>query len=66
MLKICDAFASKNNVVFSTDPNPALSKTKCLYMIGKKIHSYPALLVSNGKQLPWVRHASHMGNELSE
>jgi hypothetical protein len=66
MLKICEAFATKNNVVFSTDPNPALSKTKCLYMTGKENHSYPAPLVLNGKQLPWVRHATHLGHELSE
>ena len=66
MLKICEAFANKNNVVFSTDPNPALSKTKCLYMTGKENHSYPAPLVLNGKQLPWVRHATHLGHELSE
>jgi hypothetical protein len=66
MLKACADFASKNNVVFSTDPNPVLSKTKCLYMTGKENKSYPAPLTLNGKELPWVRHATHLGHELSE
>ena len=35
-------------------------------MTGKENHSYPAPLVLNGKQLPWVRHATHLGHELSE
>jgi hypothetical protein len=66
MLKTCEAFAIRNNVVFSTDPNPALSKSKCLYMTGKENRDYPAPLQLNGKQLPWVKHATHLGHELSE
>ena len=30
MLKICDEYAEEFNLQFSTDPNPNLSKTKCL------------------------------------
>ena len=66
MLKVCEDFATRNNVVFSTDPNPVLSKSKCMYMTGKENQSYPAPLFLNGKQLPWVRHATHLGHELSE
>jgi hypothetical protein len=66
MLKTCEDFATKNNVVFSTDSNPSLSKTKCLYMTGKENRSYPAPLLLNNEQLPWVRHATHLGHELSE
>ena len=66
MLKVCEQFAARNNVVFSTDPNPSLSKTKCLYMTGKENQRYPAPLLLNGEQLPWVRHATHLGHELSE
>ena len=66
MLKVCESFAKRNNVKFSTDPNPALSKTKCIYMTGKENRVYPAPLLLNGEQLPWVRHATHLGHELSE
>ena len=66
MLKVCQQFAQRNNVVFSTDPIPALSKTKCMYMTGKQNTVYPAPLLLNGEQLPWVRHATHLGHELSE
>ena len=66
MLKVCENFAKKNNIIFSTDPNPALSKTKCLFMTGKENTSYPAELKLNGEYLPWVRHATHLGHELSE
>ena len=38
-LKTCEAFAVWNYVVFSKDPNLALSNTKCLYMSGKKTKS---------------------------
>ena len=32
MVKICEEFGEKNNLMFSTDTNPAKSKTKCLYV----------------------------------
>ena len=66
MLRICEKFAAKNNVVYSTDPNPTLSKSKCLYMTGKENKSYPVPLTLNGKSLPWVRNATHLGHEISE
>ena len=40
MLKVCESFAKRNYVIFSIDTNPALSKTKCLYMTGKENRSY--------------------------
>ena len=44
MLKTCNEYAEEFNLTFSTDPNPALSKTKCLYMCGHMTPVYPALL----------------------
>ena len=35
-------------------------------MTGKENCRYPAPLLFNGEQLPWVRHATHLGHELSE
>ena len=66
MLKVCEDFAKKNNLLYSTDPNPTKSKSKCLYMCGKKTARYPAELTLNGQSLPWVSSAAHLGHELSQ
>ena len=68
MIKICEDFGAKNNLKFSTDDNPAKSKTKCILMCGPKIRNpvYPAPLLLYQKQLPWVSHATHLGHELSQ
>ena len=34
MLEKCEQYAKDHNLVFSTDPDPKKSKTKCLYMTG--------------------------------
>ena len=34
MLDTCQRFARKCNLQFSTDPNPAKSKTKCIFVCG--------------------------------
>jgi hypothetical protein len=67
MLKTCESFALRNNLQFSTDPNPAKSKSKCIFMIGKKKNlPKPAPLILSGKELPWVATATHLGHELHE
>ena len=67
MLKICQEYGVKHNLVFSTDPNPAKSKTKCLYFCGRSHNvEYPAPLILDGKPLPWVITATHLGHELSQ
>ena len=67
MLEICEAYAAKNNVMFSTDPDPAKSKTKCIFVCGnKKKLTRPAPLTLCGRELPWVSTATHLGHELSE
>ena len=32
MLKVCERYAARHNLQFSTDPVPSKSKSKCLYM----------------------------------
>ena len=65
MLAKCEEFARTNNLIFSTDPVPSKSKTKCMFMCGKdKNMKKPKPLVLNGEELPWVETASHLGHEL--
>ena len=67
MLNKCEVYADTNNIMFSTDPDPVKSKTKCIYVCGaKKNLSKPAPLSLCGRQLPWVSSATHLGHELSE
>ena len=66
MLKTCEGFGSRNNLKFSTNPDPGKSKTKCVFFCGKKKLSKPLPLTLYGRELPWVRIATHLGNELCE
>ena len=67
MLRVCEKYALAHNISFSTDPSPALSKTKCLYMCGNmNTRNYPAPLQLNGRDLPFVTTATHLGHELSQ
>ena len=66
MLKACDKYAAEFNLQFSTDPVPALSKSKCLYMCGQIDTEYPKPLQLCGQDLPWVQHATHLGHELHQ
>ena len=66
MLKACEDFGTRNNLLFSTDPDASKSKTKCVFMSGRKKQDKPAPLMLYGRELPFVRNATHLGNELSE
>ena len=66
ILKICEQYATANNLEFSTDPDPQKSKSKCIFMQGNMRKPKPVNLQLYGVDLPWVRTANHLGNELSE
>ena len=66
MLQACETFGNMNNLIFSTDPDPVKSKTKCVYFCGKKKLDKPAPLSLYGRELPWVSSATHIGHLLSE
>ena len=66
MLQACESFGTKNNLIFSTDPDPVKSKTTCVYFCGKKKLDKPAPLSLYGRELPWVSSATHIGHLLSE
>ena len=48
-----EMFASSHNILFSTNPNPSRSKSKCVWFCGKSGEvSYPAPIMLNGDALP--------------
>ena len=52
MVKVCQEYGEKHNLVFSTDPNPAKSKTKCLFLCGRLNNIvYPSPIKLDGNQL---------------
>ena len=67
MLNICESYAAEHNLVFSTDPVPAKSKTKCMYFCGRLGRvKYPEPVQLCGKDLPWVESAVHLGHTLNQ
>jgi hypothetical protein len=67
MLVVCERYGAEHNLVFSTDPVPKLSKTKCIYFCGRNGNvKYPAPVILDGKPLPWVDHAVHLGHVLHQ
>ena len=67
MLDACTAFAARVGLQFSTDPNPAKSKSKAVFVVGRRTDlEKPAPLLLCGKALPYVAHATHLGHELHE
>ena len=42
MVRVCEEYGKEHNMVFSTDPVPTLSKTKCMFFCGNLNNvSYP-------------------------
>ena len=67
MVTVCEEYGSTHNMVFSTDPVPAKSKTKCMLICGKnKVAKYPDPVVLDGQCLPWVETALHLGHTLHQ
>ena len=67
MLKVTETFAEKHNIVFSTHEVPEKSKSKCIWFNGKSGDcKFPANVSLNGKELPWVKSALHLGHKLTQ
>ena len=68
MIKVCETYGAEHNLVFSTDPDPKKSKTKCMYFTRKCQTSvvYPTPVKLDGKNLPWVQRADHLGHVLHQ
>ena len=65
MLTICENFATSHSMLFSTDADPAKSKTKCLVFSRTLNADQVSNVRLNGDSLPWVKSAKHLGNHLS-
>ena len=62
MLNICEEYAGSHNLKFSTDPDPAKCKTKCMAFVQRE-RPLPQLRLC-GNPLPWVTHGKHLGNNI--
>ena len=61
MLDTCEQYALQHNLQFSKDPDPAKSKSKCIYFTGAARNvTLPASLQLFGEELPWVDSAEHL------
>lgn len=67
MVAVCQRYGRENNLVFSTDPNPSKSKTKCMLVCGRdRVQEYPDPIKLEGYDLPWVETALHLGHTLHQ
>ena len=67
MLAVVEEFAAESNIHFSTDPDPAKSKCKLVFVCGRQLGlAKPAPLLLCGRPLPWVSTATHLGHEIHE
>ena len=67
MVTVCERYGKSHNMVFSTDPVPAKSKTKCMLICGKnRVAKYPDPVILDGQCLPWVETALHLGHTLHQ
>ena len=68
MLETCEQYATEHNLQFSTDPDPVISKSKCIFMTGTRLRNRqkPAALCLYGVELPWVASATHLGHDLHQ
>jgi hypothetical protein len=67
MLREVENFAQNSNIQFSTDPDPARSKSKLIFVCGRQPGlAKPAPLFLCGRPLPWVSTASQLGHEIHE
>ena len=62
-----ERYGKEHNMVFSTDPVPSKSKTKCMFFCGhSNAVKYPDPILLDGKLLPWVATAEHLGHTLHQ
>jgi hypothetical protein len=67
MLDTASSFAAEVGLEFSTDVDPAKSKSKAIYVVGRKQGvPKPEELQLSGKSLPWVEKGTHLGHQLHE
>ena len=63
MIDTCADYGKEHGLTFSTSSDPRKCKTKCLAFL-KKDRKIPNLTL-DGKDLPWVDTAMHLGNKIT-
>jgi hypothetical protein len=68
MLQTCEIFTAENNIKFSTNEDPKMSKSKALYVVGPRgaALARPLPLQLCGRPLPWVERSDHLGHALHQ
>ena len=67
MLDVATNFMHSVGLEFSTDPNPNKSKSKAIFVTGRRSAlQKPVNLILCGQPLPWVQHATHLGHKFHE
>ena len=66
MVDTCSNYAINHNLLFSTNPDPSKSKSKCMYFDHRSRvnNNNLACILLNDKRLPYVTSAKHLGNTL--
>ena len=65
ILKTCETFAEEHNLQFSTNPNPAKSKCKCIRFGKGALDQNIDALTLCGNVLPWVNKILHLGTTIT-
>ena len=65
LVKLCENHAKQNDLLFSSDPDPDKSKTKCIAFNCKSKDTLADVYL-DGNPLPWKPHSKHVGNVLHE
>ena len=66
MVTVCERFAKLMKLKFSTNLNPAKSKTKCVVFTKvKSLKDMLAPIILTGNPLPWVNSVNHLGHILT-
>ena len=63
MIHTCFEYASKHNLIFSTNDDPKKSKTKCIAFLRKERKLRNLRL--GDKNLPWVSSIKHLGSTIT-
>merc|ERR1712082_268032 len=67
LLDIASSYATEVGLTFSTDPDPAKSKSKACHIVGRNAAlRKPAPLQLSGRDLPYVEHLTHLGHEFHQ
>ena len=64
MIQNCGEYAKDLNLTFSTNSDPRKSKTKCMAFLREERELQNIKL--NGKDLPWVKTAKHLGCKVTD